>query len=154
MVHLVRRNARSVPWVVKETLAPMRKQDSTGHDVGPRTSKSSSPSEDPGSMILRGYYRARRFYRIRPIQSQAQGSCQEGRSVRGRTKGIHTARMYYRGQPCPRQAKITRQEGATSPKTIPLKITKEILSPMGQPQAHDRKATPRKAVTSVLNTHN
>ena len=33
----------------------MGEQDSTGHDVGPRTSKSSSPSEESGSMILRGY---------------------------------------------------------------------------------------------------
>jgi len=55
MMHLVRQNARSVPWVAEETLAPIGKQDSTGHDVGPRTSKSSSPSKDPDSRILRGY---------------------------------------------------------------------------------------------------
>ena len=42
-------------WVDKETLAPIGKQDSTGHNVGSRTSKSSSPSEDPDSRILRGY---------------------------------------------------------------------------------------------------
>ena len=30
-------------------------QDSTGHDAGLRTSKSYSPSEEPSSMILRGY---------------------------------------------------------------------------------------------------
>ena len=44
-----------MPWIDEETLAPIGKQDSTGHDVGPRTSKSSSPSEDPDSRILRGY---------------------------------------------------------------------------------------------------
>ena len=54
-MHLVHRNARSVPWVAEETLAPMREQDSTDHDVDPRTSKSSSPSEGPDSRILRGY---------------------------------------------------------------------------------------------------
>ena len=54
-MHLIRRSARSVSWVNKETLAPIGKQDSTGHDVGPRMSKSSSPSEDPDSRILRGY---------------------------------------------------------------------------------------------------
>ena len=54
-VHLVRRNARSMPWVAKETLAAAREQDSTDHDVGPRTSKSSSPSEGLDSRILRGY---------------------------------------------------------------------------------------------------
>ena len=51
---LVRRNTRTVSWVDEETLAPIGKQDSTSHDVGPRTSKSSSPSEDPDSRILRG----------------------------------------------------------------------------------------------------
>ena len=54
-MHPVHRNARSVPWAGEETLAPIGEQDSTGHDVGPRTSKSSSPFEEPGSMILRGY---------------------------------------------------------------------------------------------------
>ena len=54
-MHLIRWSARSVSWVDKETLAPIGKQDSTGHDVGPRMSKSSSPSEDPDSRILRGY---------------------------------------------------------------------------------------------------
>ena len=36
-------------------LAPIGEQDSIGHDIGPRTSKSSSPSEELGSRILRGY---------------------------------------------------------------------------------------------------
>ena len=55
IVHLVHRNARSVPWVGEKALAPIGEQDLTDHDVGSRTSKSSSPSEEPGSMILRGY---------------------------------------------------------------------------------------------------
>ena len=54
-MRLVRRSARSVSWVDEETLAPIGKQDSTGHDVSSGTSKSSSPSEDPDSRILRGY---------------------------------------------------------------------------------------------------
>ena len=53
--HLVCRNARSMPWVAEETLAPVRGQGSTNHDVGPRTSKSPSPSESPDSRILKGY---------------------------------------------------------------------------------------------------
>ena len=58
-MHLVRRNARSVPWVTEETLAPVRRQDSTDRDVGPRTSKSPYPSESPDNRILRGYCRAK-----------------------------------------------------------------------------------------------
>ena len=60
-IHLVRRNVKSVPLVAEETLAPIEKQDSTGHDLGLRMSKSSSPFEELGSMILRGYCGARRF---------------------------------------------------------------------------------------------
>ena len=54
-MHLIRRNARSMPWVTEETLALVRRQDSTDRDVGPRTSKSPCPSESPDSRILRGY---------------------------------------------------------------------------------------------------
>ena len=54
-MHLVCRSAKSVSWVDEETLAPIGKQDLTDHDVGPRMSKSSFPSKDSDSRILRGY---------------------------------------------------------------------------------------------------
>ena len=60
-MHLVRRNARSVLWASKEVLAPTGEQDSTGHDIGLRASKSSSPAKEPDNRILRGYYRAKGF---------------------------------------------------------------------------------------------
>ena len=55
IVHLIRRNPKSVLWAGEEALVPIGEQDSTGNDIGLRTSKSSSPSEEPGSRILRGY---------------------------------------------------------------------------------------------------
>ena len=36
-------------------------QDSTSRDIGPRTSKSSSPPEEPNNRILRGYCGAKEF---------------------------------------------------------------------------------------------
>ena len=54
-MRLVCQNARSVPWIIEETLVPVRRQNSTDHDVGPRTSKPSSLSKVPDSRILRGY---------------------------------------------------------------------------------------------------
>ncbi len=54
-MRLVRQSTRSVSWVDEETLAPIGKQSSIDHDVGLRTSKSSSPSEEPGNRILKGY---------------------------------------------------------------------------------------------------
>ena len=44
-----------MPWAGEKALAPIGEQDSIGHDISPRTSKSSSPSKEPGSKILRGY---------------------------------------------------------------------------------------------------
>ena len=54
-MRLIRRSVRSVSWVDEETLTPIGKQNSNCHDVGLRTSKSSSPSKDSDSRILRGY---------------------------------------------------------------------------------------------------
>ena len=50
-----------MPWAGKENLAPIGEQNSTGHDIGPRTSKSFFPSEEPGSRILRGYCGSKGF---------------------------------------------------------------------------------------------
>ena len=58
---LVHRNARSVPWAGEEALALMGEQDSNSRDIGPRTSKSSSPPEEPDNRILRGYCGAKEF---------------------------------------------------------------------------------------------
>ena len=52
---LVRRNARNVPWIIEETLVPVRRQSSLDRVIGPRASKSSSPSEVSDNRILRGY---------------------------------------------------------------------------------------------------
>ena len=76
-MHLVCRNTRSVPWVGEETLAPIGEQDSTGHDIGPRTSKSSSPSEEPCSMILRGYCGAKGFRDSSPFHIKPKAHAME-----------------------------------------------------------------------------
>ena len=70
-------------------------------------------------------------WQARLVPFQAQCPRRGGRSVRGRMKGIQTAKMYCRGRSYPRQAKITGEEGTTSPEAIPLRIPKEISSPMG-----------------------
>ena len=74
-MHLVHRNARSVSQASEEALAPIGEQDSTGHDIGPRTSKPSSLSKEPDSRVLRGYCGAEGFGKAQPISYQAQGLC-------------------------------------------------------------------------------
>ena len=54
-MHLVNRNVRNMPWTTEETLAPVRRQSSIDRVIGPRMSKSSSPSKVLDSRILRGY---------------------------------------------------------------------------------------------------
>ena len=55
VMRLVRRNARTVPWITEEALVPIGRQSSIDRTIGPRMSKSSSSSEDLDSRILRGY---------------------------------------------------------------------------------------------------
>ena len=76
-MRLIRRSTRSVSWVDEETLAPIGKQDSTGHHVGPRTSKSSSLSEDPDSRILRGYCGAKGFGDSDPFDIKPKAHAEE-----------------------------------------------------------------------------
>ena len=66
-----------MPWAGKETLAAIGEQDSTGHDIGPRTSKSSSPSEESGSRILRGYYGAKGFRDFGPFHIKLKAHAEE-----------------------------------------------------------------------------
>ena len=75
--HLVRRNSRSVPWVAEETLAPVRRQDSTDHDVGPRMSKSPSPSESPDSRIWRSYCGVKGFGDPDPSDIKSKAHAEE-----------------------------------------------------------------------------
>ena len=76
-MRLIHRSARSVSWVDKETLAPIRKQDSTGHGVGLKTSKSSSSFEDLDSKILRGYCGAKRFGDSSPFDIKPKAHAEE-----------------------------------------------------------------------------
>ena len=77
MMHLVRRNARSVPWAGEEALASIGEQDLTGPDIGPRTSKSSSLPEEPGSRILRGYCGAKRSWDFDPFHIRPMAHAEE-----------------------------------------------------------------------------
>ena len=76
-VHLVHRNARNVSWASEEALALIGEQDSIDHDIGPRTSKSSSLSKEPDSKILRGYCGAKRFGDSGPFHIKAIAHAEE-----------------------------------------------------------------------------
>ena len=52
-------------------------QDSTDRDINPRTSKSSSPSEEPNSRIFRGYCGAKEFGNPGPFHIKPKAHAEE-----------------------------------------------------------------------------
>ena len=115
IMHLVRRNAKSVPWVGEETLAPIGEQDSTGRGIGPRTSKSSSPPEEPGSRIFRGYCAAKRFgdpgpFHIRPMAYAEEEEMLEDEQRDSRLPGYTARDDSVLGRPKSRKGKAPHRQ--------------------------------------------
>ena len=93
--HLVHRNAKRVPWAGEEALALIGGRDPTGHDIGPRTSKSSSPPEEPDIRILKGYCGAKGFgdlgpFHIKPMTYAKEEEMSEDEQRESRLPGYTT----------------------------------------------------------------
>ena len=146
-VHLVHRNARSVSWAGEEALALIGEQDSTDHEIGPRTSKSSSSLEKPDSKILRGYWGSKGFndpspFHIKPLahaeeeemsedeqrKSRLPGYTAENNPVLGRLRSWKGKAPCYQGQ-SPRASQRKAQVQWASHKGIVDKQFQERLSP-------------------------
>ena len=111
--HLVHRNARSVPWASEEALALIREQDSTGRDIGPRTSKSSSPPEELESRILRGYCGAKELgdpgpFHIKPEAHSKEEEMSKDEQRRFKLPGYVAKNIPVFGKPRSRHEKATR----------------------------------------------
>ena len=109
---LVHRNARSVPWTNEETLALLGEQGSTSHDIGPRTSKSSSPPEEPDSRILRGYCRAKGIggpcpFHIKPMAHAEEEEMSEDEQRTSRLSGYIAEDNLILGEPRSRKGKMS-----------------------------------------------
>ena len=61
----------------EEALALAGKQHSTGHDTGPRASKSSSSPEEPDSRILRSYCGAKGSEDLDPFHIKPMAHAEE-----------------------------------------------------------------------------
>ena len=114
-MHIVRRNARSVPWAGEEALAPIGEQDSTGPNIGPRISKSSSPLEEPGSRILRGYCGAKRSgdlgpFHIRPMAHVEEEEMPEDKQRESKLLGYTAGDDLVLGRPKSRKGKAPRRQ--------------------------------------------
>ena len=114
-VHLVRRNAKSMPWAGEEALVPIEEQESTGYDIGPRTSKSSSLPEEPGSRILRGYCGAKRSgdpgpFHIRPMAHAKEEEIPENEQRESRLPGYTAKDDPILGRPKSRKGKAPHHQ--------------------------------------------
>ena len=56
------------------------------HDKGPRTPKPLSPSEEPDSRILRGYYRAKEFDNPSPLYTKPKAHAEEEEMAEGKQR--------------------------------------------------------------------
>ena len=97
----------------EEALAPTGEQDSTGHDIGPRTSKSSSSSEELGSRILRGYCGAKGSKDSGPFHIKLKAHAEEEEIPKdeqreSRLLGYTTADDPVLGKPKSRKGKMPR----------------------------------------------
>ena len=99
-----------MPWAGEEALAPIGEQDLTGPDIGPRTSKSSSSPEEPGSRILRGYCGVKRSgdsdpFHIRPMAHAEEEEMPEDEQRESRLLGYTAEDDPVLGRPKSRKGK-------------------------------------------------
>ena len=91
-------------------------QDSTGRDIGSRTSKSSSPPEEPDSRILRSYYGAKEFgnpgpFHIRPKAYAEEEEMSEDKQRRFKLPGDVAEDNPVLGKPRSWKEKAARHQG-------------------------------------------
>ena len=85
----------------------------TSHDKGPRTSKPSSPFEEPDSRILRGYCRAKEFgnpgqFHIKPKAHAEEEEMSEDERRRSKLPGDVAEDNLVLGKPRSRKEKAAR----------------------------------------------
>ena len=97
----------------------MGEQDSTGHDIGLRTSKSSSPFEEPGSMILKGYCGAKGsrdsgLFHIKPKVHAEEEKVPDDERRESRLPGYTTEDDPVFGRPKSQKGKMPRRQRQSS----------------------------------------
>ena len=154
VMRLVRWNAKNVPWITEEALAPVRRQSSINRAIGPRMSKSSSPSEVPDSRILRGYCGAKGSgcpgpFRI--ISPRAQPRRKRPRMAKEGPKllGEIVEERHVLGKLVSWEERAIRHPSQPSPSS-----PNEGTSVGGQLWEHGERAIVEEPVTSALNARN
>ena len=113
--------------------APIGEQDSIGHDIGPRTSKSSSPSEESGSRILRGYCGTKGSRDSGPFHIKPKAHAEEEEMPEDEQRESRLSGYTAEDDPFLDRPKSRKKKSTTSLEAVPSSIPKEVPSPMGQP---------------------
>ena len=105
-----------MPWADEKALTLLGEQDSTGHDIGPRTSKSSFPPEEQNSRILRGYYGAKGIgdpdpFHIKPMAHVEEEEMSDDEQRKSRPPGYATKDDLVLGEPRSRKGEVPRHQG-------------------------------------------
>ena len=105
-----------MPWAGKEALAPTGEQGSTGHDIGPRASKSSSPPEEQDNKILRGYCGAKGSgdpdpFHIVPMAHAKEEEISKDEQRKSRPLGCNAEDGPVLGRPRSRKGEVPRHQG-------------------------------------------
>ena len=105
-----------MPWTNEKTLALMGEQGSTGHDIGPRTSKSSSLPKGPDSRILRGYYGAKGIgdpspFHIKPMTHAEEEEMSEDEQRKSRPLRYAVKDDLILGRPRSLKGEVPRHQG-------------------------------------------
>ena len=124
-------SAKSVSWVDEETLAPIGKQDSIGHDVSPRTSKFSSPSEDLDSRILRGYCGAKESRDFGPFDIKPKAHAEEEEVLEDKWRESRPPDCTAEDDPILGKPKSWKRKALCRPRQSTRGSQKEIPSHMG-----------------------
>ena len=102
-----------MPWADEKALTLLGEQDSTGHDIGPRISKSSFLLEEPDNRILRGYCGAKGIgdlgpFHIKPMAHVEEEEMSEGEQRKSRPPGYAAEDNLVLGKPRSRKGEVSR----------------------------------------------
>ena len=91
-------------------------QGSTSHDIGPRTSKFSSPPEEPDSKILRGYCGAKGIgdpglFHIKPMAHAKKKEMSEDEQRKSRPLGYASEDNLVPSEPRSRKGEVSHHRG-------------------------------------------
>ena len=113
-------------------------QDSTGRDIGPRILKSSSPSEEPDSRILRGYCGAKGFSNLGPFHIKPKTHAEEEEISEDEQRRSKLLGDAVEDNPAFSESRSRKEKAARPQRQPPRASQAKRTNTVGQPWEHGR----------------